>query len=55
MTTTLVAPRPGQADHRQTLDHGGADCGCVDFVTDDLVGFLAQINARLVAARAAPR
>ena len=55
MTTTLVAPRPGQADHRQTLDHGEADCGCVDFVTDDLVGFLAQINARLVAARAAPR
>jgi putative hydrolase of the HAD superfamily len=55
MTTTLVAPRPGQADHRETLDHGGADCGHVDFVTDDLVGFLAQINARLVAAREAPR
>ena len=55
MTTTLVAPRPGQADHRETLDHGGADCGCVDFVTTDLVGFLAHINAQLVAARGAPR
>ncbi len=54
MTTTLVAPRPGEADHRETLDHGGADCGHVDFVTHDLVGFLAQITAQLAAAREAP-
>jgi putative hydrolase of the HAD superfamily len=54
MTTTLVAPRPGEADYRETLDHGGVDCGHVDFVTHDLVGFLAQINAQLAAAREAP-
>ena len=55
MTTTLVAPQAGQADHRETLDQAGPTAGYVDFVTDDLVGFLAQINARLAAAREAPR
>ena len=53
MTTTLVAPRPGEADHRETLDHGGVDCGHVDFVTHDLAGFLARINAQLAAPREA--
>ncbi len=54
MTTTLVAPRPGQADHREAADRVRLESGHVDFVTDDLVGFLARINARLAGSREAP-
>ncbi len=51
MTTTLVAPRPGQADHREAADHDRFESDHVDFVTDDLVAFLARVNAQLAAAR----
>ena len=54
MTTTLVTPKPGQADHREAQDRDGFDPDHVDFVTDDLVGFLAGINALLATAREAP-
>ena len=54
MTTTLVTPKPGQADHREAQDRDGFDSDHVDFVTDDLVGFLAGINALLATAREAP-
>ncbi len=54
MTTTLVAPRPGQADHREAPDRDRCESGHVDFVTDDLVGFLARVNAQLAAAREEP-
>jgi putative hydrolase of the HAD superfamily len=52
MTTTLVAPRAGQRDDRDAADGEGSDAGYVDFVTDDLAGFLARVNDRLAAARA---
>jgi len=54
MTTTLVAPRRAPADHRAAPDRDRRESGHVDFVTDDLVGFLAGINAQLAAAREEP-
>ncbi len=54
MTTTLVTPRPGQADHRDARDRDGFDSDHVDFVTHDLAGFLSAINAELAAAREPP-
>ena len=51
MTTTLIAPRPGQRDERDAADGEGRDAGYVDFVTDDLAGFLERINDRLAAPR----
>ena len=52
MTTTLVAPRAGQRDDRDAADGEGRDAGHVDFVTDDLAGFLERVNDRLAAPRA---
>jgi putative hydrolase of the HAD superfamily len=54
MTTVLVAPKAGQIDHREVHDRGGFDAGHIDFVTDDLAGFLALVNAQLAAAQGAP-
>jgi putative hydrolase of the HAD superfamily len=48
MTTVLVRPKPGGADHRQAHDQEPAGTQ-VDFVTDDLTGLLAEINAELAA------
>lgn len=50
MTTTLVAPRIGQIDHREPHDRGGFEEPYVDFITDDLAGFLARVNAQLAVA-----
>jgi len=47
MTTVLVRPKPGGADHRQMSDQEPAGSQ-VDFTTDDLSGLLAEINAELV-------
>jgi putative hydrolase of the HAD superfamily len=47
MTTTLVVPKPDQADHRQAHDRLVEDEGVIDFVTSDLAGFLGTINAEL--------
>jgi putative hydrolase of the HAD superfamily len=46
MTTVLVTPKPGQADHRQAHDRAGSHVAgaLADVVTDDLGGFLAQLN-----------
>jgi putative hydrolase of the HAD superfamily len=52
MTTTLVAPRADQRDERDAVDDEGRDAGHVDFVTDDLAGFLERVNNRLAAPRA---
>ena len=46
MTTVLVRPRPGGADHRQIADQEPAGPQ-VDFTTDDLTGLLGEINAEL--------
>ena len=46
MTTVLVTGKPGQIDHRQAYDREAAPA-FVDFITDDLAGFLAQVNAEL--------
>ncbi|MGO4872270.1 MAG: pyrimidine 5'-nucleotidase [Roseiarcus sp.] len=54
MTTTLVAARPGHVDHREALDRDGSESPHVDFVTDDLVDFLARINDELAASRQPP-
>jgi putative hydrolase of the HAD superfamily len=40
MRTTLVVPRAGQTDHREASDRGRTDLPHVDFVTNDLEGFL---------------
>jgi putative hydrolase of the HAD superfamily len=45
MATTLVVPKAGQADFRERTDREGEDAPTIDFVTNDLPGFLAQINA----------
>jgi putative hydrolase of the HAD superfamily len=44
MTTVLVKGKPGRIDHRQPSDR---EPGFVDFVTDDLAGFLAEVNRQL--------
>ena len=49
MTTTLVAPAGGQPDERDAADVEGRDGGHIDFVTDDLGGFLQRVNDRLAA------
>lgn len=54
MTTTLVAPKVGQIDHREAHDRGGFEAAHIDFVTDDLAAFLARVNAQLELAREAP-
>jgi putative hydrolase of the HAD superfamily len=46
MTTVLVTGKPGQIDHRQPHDREHAPA-CVDFVTDDLAGFLALVNGEI--------
>jgi putative hydrolase of the HAD superfamily len=50
MTTTLVTPRPGHADHRQAHDRATAECAAAmaDFTTDDLGEFLARLNTELM-------
>jgi putative hydrolase of the HAD superfamily len=40
MTTTLVVPKLGQTDHRETADGEGRVEPHIDFVTSDLEGFL---------------
>jgi putative hydrolase of the HAD superfamily len=46
MTTVLIAPKPGQPDHREPFEIPGAGrLPHVDFVTPDLEGFLADIIA----------
>jgi len=55
MTTILVAPPPGRPDERDAVDRQDCDTSHVDFVTDDLAGFLGKINAELAAAAAPAR
>jgi putative hydrolase of the HAD superfamily len=46
MLTTLVVPKPGQADHREAFEIAqGAYPPHIDFVTSDLEGFLSQLIA----------
>ncbi len=47
MTTVMVTGKPGGIDHRQPEDRESAPA-YVDFVTDDLTGFLSRVNAELV-------
>ena len=49
MTTVLVTPKPGQADHRLPHDKPNAHVAAAlaDAVTDDLGGFLARLNDAL--------
>ena len=54
MTTVLVTARPGQTDWRQAHDRELGTGGSVDFVTDDLAGFLKSVNDRLEAHAAWP-
>jgi putative hydrolase of the HAD superfamily len=50
MTTVLVTPASGQADHREAHDRLQlAGAAAADFVTDDLAGFLARLNTQLPA------
>jgi hypothetical protein len=46
MTTVLVTGKAGGIDHRQPQDREPAP-GFVDFITDDLAGFLREVNAEL--------
>ena len=48
MTTVMVTGKPGVIDHRQPHDRTPAP-PFVDFVTDDLSGFLAEVNRELRA------
>lgn len=49
MTTTLVIARADQIDYREAHDRMIDDALSIDFVTSDLAGFLASINAELRA------
>lgn len=49
MTTVLVRPKAGGVDHRQVADSAPAGPQ-VDFATDDLAAFLAEVNAELGVA-----
>ena len=44
MRTTLVVPKNGQADHREPWEIAREIPAHVDFVTDDLVGFLRLVT-----------
>ena len=46
--------RADARDERETVDAEGRDAAHVDFVTDDLAGFLEQVNDQLVARQAPP-
>ena len=48
MTTVMVTGKPDAIDHRQPEDRQAAPAS-VDFVTDDLAGFLARVNGELRA------
>lgn len=44
MVTTLVVPREGQGDFREAWEKTGGGAAHVDYVTDDLEGFLIKIR-----------
>jgi putative hydrolase of the HAD superfamily len=46
MTTILVIPRLDQADFREAHDRIVDDAPAIDFMTSDLSGFLAWVNAQ---------
>ena len=47
-TTTLLTAKAGRLDHREAHDQAISDAANVaDFVTDNLSGFLARLNAQL--------
>ena len=43
MATTLIVPKPGQTDHRESWEQPAEIPAHIDFVTDDLDGFLQRI------------
>lgn len=45
MVTTLVAPRPGQLDHRGDFREEESGAPHIDYVTHDLAGFLEAVAA----------
>jgi putative hydrolase of the HAD superfamily len=47
MTTTLVVAKTGQVDYREAHDRVVEDALAIDFVTNDLAGFLASVNVEL--------
>ena len=49
MTTVMVTGKPDRIDHRQPQDREQAPA-FVDFITDDLAGFLGRVNGELGAA-----
>ena len=53
MVTTLVAPKPGETDRREDWEREMPDAQFIDFVTDDLEGFLAWVADALPAGSAA--
>lgn len=52
MATVLVTAKPGQTDHRQAGDRAPAPAGTIDYIVDDLAGFLREINGALGAPAA---
>jgi len=53
MRTTLVVPKPGQRDHRDPWEVAKERPRHVDYVTDDLEGFLRQIVSQTPDAKTA--
>ena len=45
MATVLVTARAGQMDFRQAHDREIGAGDSVDYITDDLAGFLEKVNA----------
>lgn len=46
MATVLVVPPPEEGDPRESWEKQGTDAPFVDWVTDDLAGFLAELPGR---------
>jgi putative hydrolase of the HAD superfamily len=51
MRTTLVVPKPGQRDHRDPWEVAKERPRHVDYVTDDLEGFLGNIVGEVPSAK----
>ena len=49
MVTTLVVPKKGQVDHRESWEQPRIIPPHVDFTTDDLAGFLRRLNGAPIA------
>jgi len=49
MVTTLIVPKMGQVDYRETWEQPRVIPSHVDFTTDDLAAFLRRLQGSMLA------